>query len=222
VVTDIHGCANTFSLLLEKAIKLKKSDTLYLLGDYIDRGPDSKRVLDDIRMLSKDGYEVIALRGNHEQMLIEAYDDQEHLDIWLRNGGNKTLDSFGVSSITQIPEEYLSFLKSLPYYHTTERFILVHAGLNFDLDDPLRDKEAMLWRRKFEVDLKKTGGRGVIHGHTPISMIQIHEELSQYSIRHQLNLDNGCVFGMKEFYGKLCALELENLKIHWHDCMEQA
>jgi serine/threonine protein phosphatase 1 len=215
-ITDIHGCAQTFKLLVEKVICLNKSDKLYLLGDYIDRGPDSKGVLDYILMLSENGYQIFALKGNHEEMLLRAYESEQFLELWLLNGGVSTLISFNASSINDLPYKYINFLKALPYYYVTDDFILVHAGLNFNRSNPLEDIESMLWQRNFEVDLKKTQGRNIIHGHTPVSLIEIQKNIIDLKVKHKINLDNGCVYGLGDFYGNLCALELETLKIYFH------
>ena len=214
-VTDIHGCAVTFRLLIEKLINLTKFDKLYLLGDYIDRGPDSRGVLDYIMMLSENGYQVFAIKGNHEVMLIRAYESGQYLNVWLLNGGDYTLKSFNASSIGEIPQKYIAFLKSLPYYYITDHFIMVHAGLNFEKPNPMEDIESMLWLRNFEVNLTKTGGRGVLHGHTPVSLIQIQKSIPEFDVKHKINLDNGCVYGTNDSYGHLCALQLDNLEIFW-------
>jgi serine/threonine protein phosphatase 1 len=219
-ITDIHGCSNTFKALVEEVIGLTKSDKLYLLGDYIDRGPDSKGVLDYIMLLSENGYQVFAIKGNHEEMLIDAYESERNAEIWLFNGGEATLKSFNVSFIEEIPEVYIHFLRSLPSYIETDAFIMVHAGLNFNIPFPLEDEEAMFWLRNFEVDIKKTQGRGVIHGHTPVSLLKIQESIRLYPVNHKINLDNGCVFGRHEFFGHLCALQLENLKFSLQSNLE--
>jgi serine/threonine protein phosphatase 1 len=219
-ITDIHGCAATFKMLVEDVICLTPSDKLYLLGDYIDRGPDSKGVLDYIIYLRDHGFQTIALRGNHEEMLLQAYESSQYLELWMRNGGMSTLKSFNAISIHEIPGNYIRFLKDLLFYCTTDSFIMVHAGLNFSSEDPMRDEESMLWLRNFEVDTNRTGGRGIIHGHTPISLVKIQENIHQYSSKHKINLDNGCVFGKHDIFGHLCALELENFRIYCQSNIE--
>jgi serine/threonine protein phosphatase 1 len=220
-ITDIHGCAATFKVLVEDVIRLTPSDKLYLLGDYIDRGPDSKGVLDYIIHLRDNGFQLVALKGNHEEMLLRAYDSEQYLELWMKNGGMDTLKSFRTASIHEIPGNYIRFLKDLPFYCITDSFMMVHAGFNFNCEDPLLDEEAMLWLRNFEVDTVKTGGRGIIHGHTPISLVKIHESIHHYTSSHKINLDNGCVFGQYDVFGHLCALELENLRIYYQSNVEQ-
>ncbi len=94
-ISDIHGCYRPFYELVVNTIKLRKSDQLILLGDYIDRGDQSKEVIDFIIDLSKKGFNIIPLTGNHEVMLCDAYNDQELLPLWLINSGMSTLFSFG-------------------------------------------------------------------------------------------------------------------------------
>src|SRR5690606_13442078 len=136
VISDIHGCSQTFIALVENVVQLKKEDTLYLLGDYIDRGPDSKGVIDYIIRLKESGFKIIALRGNHEVMLLNSIKERSASRVFLVNGGDKTLESFGISDVEELAPAYLDFFISLGYYALYDKFILVHAGLNFDLPDP--------------------------------------------------------------------------------------
>src|SRR6478736_5094582 len=108
-ISDIHGCAKTFVSLVEKVIKLTREDKLFLLGDYIDRGPDSKGVIDYIIQLEQKGFDVTALRGNHEEMLLKGITDSHFLEMFLKNGGDKTLEGFGVKHPKELPIEYLTF-----------------------------------------------------------------------------------------------------------------
>ena len=114
-IGDIHGCINTFQKLVLEAIQIRKSDTIYCIGDYIDRGPDSKGVIDFIMDLRKKGYAIRTLRGNHEQLMMESGEDrQAHMD-WYINGGDATLRSFGVSSYADFKPEYKDFFNRTRY-----------------------------------------------------------------------------------------------------------
>src|SRR5215218_1348691 len=93
-ISDIHGCCKTFRYMVEEVLHLQASDQLFLLGDYIDRGPDSKGVIDFILELRAKGYRVETLMGNHEFMMLETWEDASYLPLWLRNGGDTTLASF--------------------------------------------------------------------------------------------------------------------------------
>ena len=131
--TDIHGCLHTFRRLVEEELHLTFADELYLLGDYVNKGPDSKGVLDYLMQLQADGYRVHCLRGNHDQALL---DDAAHRHRWgwlSLPGRQPTLRSFGVRRASDIPLCYLTWLDALPYEIELPDFVLVHAGYNFAL-----------------------------------------------------------------------------------------
>ena len=116
VIGDIHGGAKTFLALLE-SLRIKHDDRLYLLGDYVDRGNDSKGVLDTILSLMDSGYDVHPIRGNHEDMLLRSYTGQhdEFSEYWPRLWGTETLKSFAVESVNQLQTRYITLLDALPH-----------------------------------------------------------------------------------------------------------
>ncbi|HEY8402939.1 MAG TPA: metallophosphoesterase family protein [Cytophagaceae bacterium] len=211
-VSDIHGCSKTFIALIENTIRLEKQDHLYLLGDYIDRGPDSKGVIDFILHLKEEGFQVRTLMGNHEKMLLDAYSDRDKVRVWLMNGGEVAMESFKIDQLSDLPEKYIQFFKDLEYYILLDRYVLVHAGLNFNIPDPLSDKEAMLWLRKYTVNPELIGGRMLVHGHTPQPLFKIEEDVALANANHVIGIDAGCVFSTNDFYGHLCALQLDTMK----------
>ena len=93
-IGDIHGCFQSFKILIEDKIRFNTSDKLILLGDYIDRGTESKEVIDYILRLQQNGSDIIPLLGNHEVMLLDAYDNKDKIPLWLYTGGIQTLKSF--------------------------------------------------------------------------------------------------------------------------------
>ena len=150
VLSDIHGCSRTFKELLNK-IGLSNDDTLILLGDYIDRGNDSAGVIDLIIELQNKGYNIFPLRGNHEENLINAHKEYppgvfKHFVARINKSSN-LLDAEG-----RLHEKYLNFVSGLPYYYDSGDFLIVHAGLNFKIDDPLSDTISMLEIRDFARD----------------------------------------------------------------------
>jgi len=208
VVADIHGCNRTFRQLLFNNIKLEKEDTIYLLGDYVDRGPDSKGVIDSILELKRKGFDIIPIKGNHEDMLLESINtspDGQNYD-WLE----ATLRSYRVKYPRDIPDDHLKMLETLPLYVETEKHLLVHAGLNFSLDDPITEtsKECMLWNRKSQrVNPDKIGGKKIVVGHTMVTLDVIKKSIHA----DQIQLDNGCCMGKGvEGKGNLIALELNS------------
>lgn len=211
VIPDIHGCARTFAALLFDALRIDASDTIYLLGDFTDRGPRSREVIDLIWELRDRGIEIYPIRGNHDEMLLQACGSLDHLRLWLLNGGRATLKSFGVEDPCDIPGAYRKFLSSLPYYLELGDVILVHAGLNFQVADPFSDREAMLWTRSLETVPERIGYRKVVTGHTPVTRAAIKRSLSTGRIL----LDNGCVYSTTPELGTLSALELTTLSLYF-------
>ena len=225
VIPDIHGCVKTLKALFEEQIKPTRYDEIYFLGDYIDRGPDSKEVIDFIRGLQKDEYNVTALKGNHEDMLAELHDAEKQSkgsffsifsnkkrDAWFAMGGKETLKSFGVSSAKEIPPDYIEWIKGLPYYVELENWVLVHAGLNFKAEDPFSDKLSMLWLRDYEIRPELIGNRKIIHGHVPVNL-----ELISLSVNNRIykfiDLDNGIYVRDHQGYGNLVVLELTGMEM---------
>ena len=211
VVGDVHGCLKTMTSLIEEKIQLTTDDKIYFVGDYIDRGPDSKGVIDYIMMMRLRGYDVVALKGNHEDMMLGAYSDRSLIQQWFYNGGLSTLNSFGLQEVRAVPGQYLSFLDSLEHYVELEDFVIVHAGFNFKIDNPFEDKHAMLWIRNETIDISKIGNKRIIHGHTPISVDKVKAEIDTNN--DTIDLDSGCVYHGVEGLGNLCALELNSMHL---------
>ena len=208
-IGDVHGCYATFKELLLGIIKITKGDTVYCLGDLIDRGPESKGVVDFILELRKEGYGIESLKGNHEQMMIESVEDEQKLELWKRNGGVATLKSFDVESYDNFPMVYKNFFNDMILYHIIDDFILVHAGLNMNRFDIFEDKKAMLWIKDFYIDKDKLHGKKLVHGHNPKSLDYI---LSQEE-SSVINIDGGCVYNYENKRGTLIALNLNDNKL---------
>ena len=211
-ISDIHGCNATFEALLQQ-INFSKRDQLFLLGDYIDRGPSSKQVLDTIFRLKAEGYQLQCLRGNHEEMLLWAINGHSYnLESFLRNGGDITLASFGVKQPRDIPREYLDFMENLPLWIEAEEYIFVHAGLQFiSGTSPFEHTDKMLWIRNWyvDLDLEWLGQRYIVHGHTPTPHATIQNLFRHFNGLRVINIDAGCIF-RQAGYGHLCAVDLSN------------
>ena len=214
-IADIHGCSRTFKRMLFERLHVAREDILYLLGDYIDRGPDSQGVLDTILALRDDGFDIRPLMGNHEAMLLQALEavSGEHLHFWMDNGGRATLKSYGVQHPDELPSEHIRFMRSLPLHLHTATHIFVHAGLNFCLEEPFshEGEQAMLWDRYQHSDRVKQQGKVLVVGHTVTNEEDIRRSLKSRVIR----LDNGCYMGGRiAGLGCLAALELETGQLH--------
>jgi serine/threonine protein phosphatase 1 len=225
VIPDIHGYIKTLKSMVTDVVRPMRSDEIYFLGDYVDRGPDSKGVIDFIRTMQVDGYNVTALKGNHEDFMVELYDaEKQSVNPWWHNFGNKkhkawldiggkaTLSSFGATHIRDVPADYIDWMRNLKHYVELDHFVLVHAGLNFKNEDPYADLRAMMWLRDYEIKPEKIGGRRIIHGHVPVNM-----ELITMTIKNRIykfiDLDNGPYMSGKEGYGNLVALELNSMEM---------
>jgi serine/threonine protein phosphatase 1 len=216
-IGDIHGCSKTFFALIEK-LNLSEEDELILLGDYIDRGPDSKGVIHTIMALIENGYNVKCLMGNHEEMMFVSETGFYPFSTWIGNGGDATLENFDVDFFNEMPKPYKDFFQACLYYFETEKYIFVHAGLNFNNDNIFEDKEAMLWIRGFEAQQEKLGNKIMVHGHTPKPLQNI---LNQQG--NCINIDGGCVFieEKQTGLGNLVAIILETMEYVWVENQEE-
>lgn len=219
VIPDIHGNINTLKSLIENGIGLSKDDELYFLGDYIDRGPNSKGVIDYIMNLQDSGYNINCIRGNHEDYCIKAWEDDQKRFLfkgkiekdWRKNGANMTLLSFNAKRPRNIDKSYIDWMKKTKYYIELDKCILVHAGLNFSISNPFEDKRSMMWIRDFKVDKNKIAGKKVIHGHVPVEMTMI--ELFKSNNYDFLPLDNGVYYENKNGFGNLLAYNIDTNEI---------
>ncbi|TNE62574.1 MAG: serine/threonine protein phosphatase [Bacteroidetes bacterium] len=224
-IGDIHGCNRTFQALLEQ-LPLQPGDKLVLLGDLIDRGPDSKGVVDLVFRLREYGHRVVCLRGNHEQLLLDAIADESAWNRWLINGGLEALESFGLARPDQIPELYLDFFRAMPFWYETDGFLCVHGGPDFSLADPLENEHRLLWMRRWyaDIDYQWLGDRTILHGHTPEEMEMIETQYRNLETGRYLNLDNGCVYAyrgmLRSDLGRLLAFSLDEGKLFVQKCVE--
>ena len=179
VVGDIHGKLALFNRLLEAMNYRAGEDKLILIGDLVDRGEDSRGVVQRaIALQSESPDRVIILKGNHEAMMVSALTEpeSEQAELWLYNGGVETLHSY-VNSEGEfdVPEEHWQFMESLPTWHEDEHAIYVHAALpeqggKFLHPSEADDNPELYWsrNRKFFSNYK---GKTVIFGHTITGML---------------------------------------------------
>jgi len=165
-IGDIHGCSTALETLLS-AIQPTKTDTIVTLGDHIDWGPDSRGVLDTLINLSSRCH-LIPLFGNHEEMLLAARQSRSELALWMKLGGEDTMDSYGsYATWDDIPRSHFQFIENCRPYYETEQFIFSHA--NYDPDLPMEKQAAQMlrWEHLFPPQLgPHYSGKTVIVGHT--------------------------------------------------------
>lgn len=201
-IGDIHGCYKSLEALLEKLQPYYDRQFVFV-GDYIDRGPDSKRVVDRLIEFQNE-VDAVFLRGNHEQMMLDAiFRGSSHL--WMMNGGQTTLSSYNLNMHSiDLPDDHLEFFKSTRLYYETEDYFFVHAGLSpaKTIEESLEDNNEIrefLWERShlnaFETPWEKT----VVFGHTP--------RPNPLKKDNMLGIDTGCVYD-RAGYGKLTAAKL--------------
>ena len=209
-IGDIHGCFNSLKELIENKIQLQKNDKLILLGDYIDRGPNSKEVVDYIIELQDRGYDIMTLLGNHESMLVDAYYNENAISKWIQNGGSETLKSFEINSLKNLESKYLDFFNNLKLYFELDEYLFVHAGFNDELENPFVDKYCMLWKSRERYFNPLLRDRIIIHGHSPVPINSCEEQIKNNS--NVINIDAGCVYSNPDL-GKLVALEINSRTI---------
>jgi serine/threonine protein phosphatase 1 len=193
VVGDIHGCAAELVHLLTR-LPLTNESTVIFLGDYIDRGPASSKVVDVV--LDLFSYcKVIPLMGNHEQLLLnfmrEGAPDEDIMNF-IYNGGNFTLGSYANNKGEyEIPHSHQQFFTSLKLFFTIGNYFFVHAGVpNLSLSQMSEEnKQDLLWIRTSFFESTFAWEKLIIHGHTPVKKVEITPR--------RINLDTGCVYGNK-------------------------
>ena len=167
VFGDIHGCLTNFDALLER-VAPRPDDQLILLGDLIDRGPNSAGVLNRVLKLSQT-HRLTTLMGNHEQMMLEARESHEKHSDWLLNGGDATLRSYAGARATlrDVPAEHWRFLEGgLVDYLETDTHIFVHANAYPDMPMSQQPDYMLRWERCDSIAAHESG-KVIVCGHTP-------------------------------------------------------
>ena len=206
-IGDIHGCLKALQALIAQ---LPPQEELVFLGDYVDRGPDSAGVLRYVEALA-DERPCRLLMGNHEQLMANAIDHRTEIPIWLMNGGDATLASYGEEAFewAQRPAErrrlpgFERFFARLRTWHEDDSAIYVHAGIDLHIERmEAQDPAVLLWvRERFFRNLADWRGKPIIFGHTPTQTMGLAHGEVFYQHRCW-GIDTGCVYG-----GVLTALD---------------
>jgi serine/threonine protein phosphatase 1 len=165
VIGDIHGCNTAFDLLTER-LQLTVDDRVVILGDAVDRGPDTHRVLERILEI-RNNCEVVYILGNHEEMMLDALEGRR-FNEWLGFGGEATVDSYS-GNLDNIPDSHLDLLDSAVNYWEDSRHICVHANLEpgVELDD--QRSSWLRWKKLSGREFPHFSGKLVICGHSGTS-----------------------------------------------------
>ncbi|WP_228745169.1 metallophosphoesterase family protein [Paenibacillus sp. S150] len=217
VISDIHGCYKELGALLQKVNYNPAADQLVLIGDYVDRGPDSRAVVQQVMELHQE-WGVIVLKGNHDKMACDALmNEDDKLDThWLTNGGFHTLMSYcGENSDFRKPDagwneymrlkefirseykDHLNFLSSLPLYYETEAHLFVHAGIHPAIENWRSQKSYdFIWiREPFYTHPVTSTDKTVVFGHTPT--LELHNSPEIWFSPHgdKIGIDGACAYG---------------------------
>jgi serine/threonine protein phosphatase 1 len=200
-IGDIHGCIDELSTMLG-AIAPARGDTVVFVGDYIDRGPAAREVIEALLELSQGQANYVFLKGNHEDMMLSFLGLPGHYgDSFLFNGGTPTLQSYGVSeadaahAIERLPAKHLAFLNTLATSYLHPPYLFVHAGISPMRQLEEQSVEDMLWIRQEFIFNPHPLGATVVFGHTPMRAVMV-------DLPYKLGIDTGLVYG-----GKLTCIE---------------
>jgi serine/threonine protein phosphatase 1 len=205
-IGDIHGELEQLNRLLN-TLAPTDQDRFVFLGDYIDRGKNSKGVVEYLIRFREAFPDSVFIRGNHDQMVLDALIEngvitghrlrdqsrayrarasESDIDIFLFNGGKQTLRSYRITHLTDFPNEHIAFLQSTRLWWRFEHFVFVHAGIEQGLPLELQDPFTLMWER-----MSPPGQDGEIHvvGHHPTTDGKPYFEPGRY------NLDTGAVYG---------------------------
>ncbi len=203
IIGDIHGCHASLSSLLDLVVD--RAETMVFLGDYIDRGPETRRVIDLLLALQQEQRHVIFLKGNHELML-QRFLAGEEPSIYLEVGGKQTLASYGIDAglpreeiRAALPSSHLAFLSSLPLHWQDRHAIYVHAGLQPGRHLSTQPEAWCLWARDRFIHSDHDFGKLVVFGHTVFRQPFIRP--------NKIGIDTGAVYG-----GRLTALLLPEME----------
>ena len=201
VIGDIHGCPKEPEIMLkylEEQEGLTQEDLVIFLGDYIDRGPDSKAVIEIILDFKNKFPNTRFLKGNHEDMMLDFLGFGGNLgQAFLYNGGLETIQSYGISVFSPssemaqtLPKEHFKFFCELESAVIVDKFLCVHAGLNPLKDIEKQQDDEILWIRDEFLNNIHAFEKTVVFGHTP------HQEVFEHP-PYKIGIDTGLVFGNK-------------------------
>lgn len=217
-IGDVHGCLERMDHLVEQIVEdAAQHDSerrlIVFLGDYVDRGPDSRGVVERLMDGPPEGFEQVCLKGNHEAFMVRFLKTPKDGETWMINGGLQTCASYGVDCsgdpfdhtvlsrmhgemTAAVPQAHKDFLASLDPYYAEGGYLFVHAGIRPGVSLKRQSQSDLLWIRDQFLTSEEDHGYVVVHGHTP------RDEVDERPNR--IGIDTGAVYG-----GKLTAIALE-------------
>lgn len=212
VISDIHGCYQEFIKMLEK-IELTKEDKLIILGDLVDRGPHSMKVILKINRMRKDEYKIITIEGNHEEMFQYAIKKYRSIDEVKLSSDYEILKSNGtLSSLVDYynlneQDRFLvrEEMRNLNPFYGENDYLFVHAGVIPNITLSKQDFDDFKWVREEFIGQPHNLPYIVVFGHTPTPYLNPGQEYKIFHGEDKIGMDCGCVFG-----GKLACLDITN------------
>jgi serine/threonine protein phosphatase 1 len=215
-IGDLHGCypeCERLCAFLQDSQKVTAEDQIIFIGDYIDRGAESKQVIDLMLMMKRELPKTIFLKGNHEDMLLSflGYEGTNGF-AYIHNGGAPTLKSYGIDEIVdgedvrkKLPPGHIEFFRTLDNYVVLKEYVFVHAGLHplRDLDD--QQYEDLFWIRDEFIHNLHHFDKTVVFGHTPFMELVFH-------LPYKIGIDTGLVYGNKLSCIELCEGVVHQIK----------
>ena len=166
VIPDIHG---RYDLLCDGLAEIAaraagKTSVIVAIGDYVDKGPDSRAVIDRLLSGVGEGFSLVALKGNHDAMMVDALRDPAKMAAWIAKGGDAALASYG-GDPTAVPQTHIDWLDGLRLMHIDAHRLYVHAGVDPELPLDRQSEETLLWKRYPTGYAGGFGNLHVVHGH---------------------------------------------------------
>jgi serine/threonine protein phosphatase 1 len=221
-IGDVHGCANllarAFNWIDSEIAALRDERVIQIfLGDYVDRGPDTKRTLDLLIDRSKH-HETVFVRGNHERLMLDFVEQPSVLSEWWSIGGAQTLMSYGLSLssklkpgeefslrdalVAAMPHSHRAFLASLRPAYSCGDFFFTHAGVRPGVPLDLQREDDLMWIREPFLNSRYDFGKVVVHGHTPVRSPEVRS--------NRINIDTGAYAT-----GCLSVLSIEDSRLNF-------
>lgn len=200
-IGDIHGCADTFQLLLRK-LAIQQEDQLFLLGDLIDKGGRSKEVIDAVIALQNEGYQLFPIRGNHEQAFLNAY--HQGFDFFMDYLATNNTEDFLDDDI----EAYLTYFSNFEYCYDLGGWLACHSEFLINERSIYRGMRGMFSRVDFQISDELILEKRQITGHFITRISQIEKSIQNKD--NVIFLDSGCVYAGNEELGYLAAFDLDS------------
>ncbi|TNE70803.1 serine/threonine protein phosphatase [bacterium] len=214
-IGDIHGCSLTLQALLTQ-LKPFEDRTFVFLGDYIDRGPNSKDAVSTLIAFAAT-HKCVFLRGNHEQMLLDVQNGEPNAN-WIANGGKMTVQSYlNDAKRFELPYQHTHFFRNTKLFYEADSFLFVHAGIDPDLsvEENIADEayhEDFMWERR-HLKEQNVWEKTVVFGHTP--------KPNPIQTSTMLGIDTGCVYKNLPGLGKLTAVILPEMTFVQQNCLDE-